>query len=143
MKNTTAFKAVIAMLLLSTTFAATAQSIPENELKTNVSSIDKSVEKLQNLEPIYYSFNTQKLSHLKLTESPQYGFKLESAKNNFPNLIKTNNKSYTAGKNHIKNATYQELETENLIPVLVAAIQEQQIAIKALQEEVERLKSKK
>lgn len=143
MKSTTAFKAVAAMLLLATTFAATAQSIQENDLKTNVAPIVKPVEKLQNLEPIYYSFNTEKLSHLKLNKSPQYGFKLQSAKDNFPDLIRTNNKSYTAGKNYIKNATYQDLETESLIPVLVAAIQEQQIAIKELQKEIEQLKSKK
>ncbi|HET8828550.1 MAG TPA: tail fiber domain-containing protein [Pelobium sp.] len=143
MKNTIAFKALVAMLLTSTAFFATAQTIQENELKTNVSSIEKPVEKLQNLEPIYYSFNTDKLSHLKLTNAPQYGFKLQSAKTSFPDLIRTNNKSYTAGKNHIRNATYQDLETENLIPVLVAAIQEQQIAIEALKKEVAELKSKK
>src|SRR5688572_27782657 len=99
MKNASAFKAVAVMLLASTAFASTAQTIQENDLKKNVSSIEKPVEKLQNLEPIYYSFNTEKLSHLKLTNNPQYGFKLQSAKDHFPELIKTNNKSYTAGKN--------------------------------------------
>lgn len=143
MKNTFAFKAVVVILLASTGFAAIAQTINENDLKTKISSIQKPIEKLRNLEPIYYSFNTEKLAHLKLTNTPQYGFKLESAKQTFPTLIKTKGKSYTAGKNNSRNATFQDVDHENLVPVLVAAIQEQQKAIDELRNELKLLKASK
>lgn len=143
MKNPIAFKAVVVMLLATIAVSTKAQNIAENDLKTNVSAIEKSIEKLQNLKPVYYSFNTEKFAQLKLAKSPQYGFKLQSIKDTFPDLLKTSTASYSAGKNHIKTATYQDVRTEKLIPVLVAAIQEQQNAIEALKQEIEMLKSKK
>lgn len=133
--------AVVLLLVVASTVSA--QSISENDLKTNVLSIEKSVEKLQNLEPIYYSFNHDKFPHLQLAKRPQYGFKLASVQSNFPTIIKTNNKSYNGGKNYIKNATFLDIETESLIPVLVAAIQEQQIAIEQLKKEIKSLKSER
>ena len=142
MKSITTFNGTVAILLFLTTLSANAQSIPEKDLKTNISAIEKPIEKLQQLEPIYYSFNTDKLVHLKLATSSQYGFKLQSAQATFPSLIKTENKSYSAGKNNIKNATYQELDTKHLIPVLVAALQEQQKSIEALKKEIALLKQK-
>lgn len=143
MKNISTVKITVAMLLLTASFSAKAQSIKEADLKINVLAIEKPVEQLQQLEPIYYSFDTVKFPHLKLANSPQYGFRLQSAKSVFPDLIRANNKRYSAGKNRFKNATYQEIDNEHLVPILVAAIQEQQDAIKELRKEIERLKSEK
>lgn len=132
-----------AILLLTITLTVSAQNIQENTLKTNIVSIDNPLEKIQSLEPINYSHNTKKLSHLKLSDESQYGFKIESAKETFPTLIKTKGKSYYAGKNNSRNATFQDVDHENLVPVLVAAIQEQQKAIDQLKKEIEALKASK
>lgn len=89
-------------MLFKATFDVTAQTIQERVLKTNVSSIEKSVEK------IFNGYNTEELSNLKLTEISQYGCNLQSAKGSFSKLIKTNDKSYTTEK-----IPYQDIEYGN------------------------------
>jgi hypothetical protein len=51
-------------------------------------------------------------------------------------------KIYEAGKNNSKVASYNEVQTTDLIPVLVAAIKEQQAEIELLKKEVQLLKQR-
>lgn len=114
-----------------------AQQINEKELKVNVESISQPFTVLNNLEPITFNYNTDKFKTFQLPKSKQYGFTTEKAS---PEVIQTQSKSYKTGKNATKAFKYDEVNNENLIPVLVAAIKEQQAEIKALRKELENLK---
>ena len=133
---------IVLLIILNSSFAK-AQSVEENQIKTNIIAIEKPVEKLQSLEPIYYSYNAKDYGHLKLPKTPQYGFKVKSVEESFPSMIRLDTKTFTAGKNYLKNVSFKDVKNEELIPVLVAAIQEQQIAIEALKKELAELKAQK
>jgi|SRR5690606_2634793 len=119
-----------------------AQQVSEEELKINVAKISNSTEQLKSLEPVVYDYDTNKFKKLELPSGKQYGFLASNMKEVFPNMVQASSKVYLSGKNASKVARYNEVDTESLIPVLVAAIKEQQEQIEALKKEVEQLKSK-
>jgi hypothetical protein len=132
--------AMVAVLLSASALNVNAQKIQEQELKTNVAEISNPLRQLINLKPVTFQFDTSKFNHLKLPTGSQYGFIANEVKNEFPNIVKETGKVYTAGKNNSKVARYEEVQTESLIPVLVAAIKEQQIQIEQLKKELSQLK---
>jgi hypothetical protein len=67
-------------------------------------------------------------------------FLTEEFKKVLPHLVWHRSKSYTTGKNSSRAALLPEIDLERLVPVLVAAIQEQQQLINQLQEEMAEMK---
>lgn len=132
----------MALLLSSAMLSVNAQKIDEQELKVNVGKIANSTQHLQNLEPVTYNYDLNKYKHLKLPAGEQYGFLASNVQSEFPAMVYEASKSYEAGKNNSKIAKYNEVQIENLIPVLVAAIKEQQAEIEQLKKEVLLLKDK-
>ena len=127
---------------LASSYAASAQQVNEEELKINVTKIANSTEQLRNLEPIAFNYDTDKFKNLDLPAGDQYGFMASNVETTFPNLVQTSAKVYPVGKNAHKVAKYNQVDQESLIPMLVAAIKEQQEQIEALRKEVESLKAK-
>jgi hypothetical protein len=119
-----------------------AQKITDNELKVNIAEITNPITQLKELEPISFSYNVDKQKNLKLPLGSQYGFATKSVSTNFPSVVYETSKMYSAGKNQFKTAKYDEVNMEKLIPVLVAAINEQQAQIDVLKREIEALKKK-
>lgn len=141
--NYPSFKGAFAGLLLSAcAITASAQKINEQELKVNVGRISNSTQHLKNLEPVTFKYDVSKYKHLKLPAGEQYGFLASNVQPEFPAMVYEASKIYESGKNNSKTATYNEVQTENLIPVLVAAIKEQQAEIELLKQEVKLLKAK-
>ncbi|WP_316811933.1 tail fiber domain-containing protein [Pedobacter heparinus] len=141
--NYTLFKGtVIGLLLAAVSITANAQKINEQELKVNVGKISNSTQHLKNLEPVTYKYDVDKYKHLKLPAGEQYGFLASNVQPEFPAMVYEASKVYESGKNNSKVAKYNEVQTENLIPVLVAAIKEQQAEIELLKKEVQLLKQK-
>lgn len=137
------FKGTMVGLLLSAcAITASAQKINEQELKVNVGKISNSTEHLKNLEPVTFKYDVNKYKHLKLPAGEQYGFLASNVQPEFPAMVYEASKVYESGKNNSKVAKYNEVQTENLIPVLVAAIKEQQAEIELLKQEVKLLKAK-
>jgi len=128
--------------LMTCTLVANAQKIEEQELKVNVGKITNSTQHLKNLEPVTFQYDVSKYKHLKLPAGEQYGFLASNVQPEFPNLVYEASKIYTAGKNTTKTARYSEVQTENLIPVLVAAMKEQQAEIELLRRELNQLKAR-
>jgi hypothetical protein len=122
--------------------SASAQKIEEKDLKVNIASITNPVERLAALQPIKFNYNLDKYSKVDFPSNAQYGFETNSVSQKFPELIKSNAKSYPAGKNQFKYISFDDVDEVSLIPVLVAAIKEQQQQIDALKAEVEKLKAK-
>ena len=117
-----------------------AQKIEDQKLKTNVSVISGAISYVKKLEPIKFNYDVQKFKHLQLPQETQYGFTINSVDTSFPSIVKETAKMYPAGKNSMRIALYDEVNTGNLIPVLVAAIKEQQVEIENLKKELGRLK---
>ncbi|TCC96990.1 tail fiber domain-containing protein [Pedobacter hiemivivus] len=134
--------AFMALLLSASTLTVSAQKIDEQELKVSVGKISNSTQHLKNLEPVTFKYDVNKYKHLKLPAGEQYGFLASNVQPEFPAMVYEASKVYESGKNNSKVAKYNEVQTADLIPVLVAAIKEQQAEIELLKNEVKLLKAK-
>ncbi|GGH24532.1 tail fiber domain-containing protein [Sphingobacterium alkalisoli] len=129
-------------LTFGTCIIVNAQQLDEQELKINVDKISNSTERIKVLEPVTFVYNTDKYKKLNLPSGNQYGFLASNVGGVFPDMVQESSQFYTAGKNTSKVAKYEEVNSNDLIPLLVAALKEQQAQIEALQQEVNNLKSK-
>jgi hypothetical protein len=130
---------LFAMVLL--TAGTYAQNIPDTEIKKNISGINNPLQNIIRLEPKAFEYNKDKFKDLKLPGGRQYGFVTEEVQSVFPELVSTRSYSYMAGKNLFRTAKIKSLDTESLIPILVASIKEQQQEIEKLKTEIQALKN--
>jgi hypothetical protein len=130
---------LFAMVLL--TAGTYAQNIPDTEIKKNISGINNPLQSIIRLEPKAFEYNKDKFKDLKLPGGRQYGFVTEEVQSVFPELVSTRSYSYMAGKNLFRTAKIKSLDTESLIPILVASIKEQQQEIEKLKIEIQALKN--
>ncbi|WGQ09941.1 tail fiber domain-containing protein [Pedobacter gandavensis] len=134
--------AVFGLVLTASAMGASAQKINEKELKVNVDKISTATQQLKNLEPVTFNYDTKKFNYLELPTGGQYGFLVSNVLPEFPQMVTEVSKQYNAGKNDSKVVKYNEVQSEHLIPVLVAAIKEQQAEIELLKKELHLLKEK-
>lgn len=120
-----------------------AQQLSEQDIKVNVTEISNSTSKLMQLKPVSFEYDLKKFPQLKLTSGRKYGFLSADLGTDFPELLMQTVRSYESGKNNFKTLTYTEVNQENLIPLLVATVKEQQEAIDLLKKELDILKDKK
>ena len=122
-------------------YAAHAQHvIPDHKIKTNVSTLNNSLEYISQLEPKRFEYNTHLYKHLKLPTGKFYGFLSEDFQRVMPHLVSHEVKLFSTGKNSQQTAYIPTVDMEKLIPVLVGAIKEQQNMIQQLQAEIMALK---
>lgn len=117
-----------------------AQDISDTEVKKNISAMEDQLQKLMQLQPKNYEYNVNNFKYLKLQKGKQYGFIAEEVEAVFPELVKEKAVSYMYGKNVYRNATIKVVDEDRLIPVLVAALKEQQGEIEKLKAELQDLK---
>lgn len=134
--------AALGLVLTASAMSVNAQKINEKELKVNVDKISTATQQLKNLEPVTFNYDTKKFNYLELPTGGQYGFLVSNVLPEFPQMVTEVSKQYNAGKNDSKVVKYNEVQSENLIPVLVAAIKEQQAEIELLKKELNLLKEK-
>jgi hypothetical protein len=121
---------------------AIGQEINDSNIKKNVATIDQPLSKLAQLQPKTFEYAKNNYNGLNLPKGKQYGFMAENVEDVFPNMVQYQNYSYSIGKNMFRTAKVKNVDTESLIPVLVAAMQEMQGEIDKLKAEVEQLKKK-
>ncbi|MET0394720.1 MAG: tail fiber domain-containing protein [Chitinophagaceae bacterium] len=117
-----------------------AQDLADNNIKKNIQPIDSPLSQIVSLRPASFEYNTTGFKHLKLSGGVHYGFITEEFQQVFPELVYKKRHSYMAGKNSYRQVVTGNVNMEELIPVLVAAIQEQQTQIDQLKAEIETLK---
>ncbi|MBX2924286.1 MAG: tail fiber domain-containing protein [Chitinophagaceae bacterium] len=122
------------------THIVNAQDIPDTEVKKNIAAMEDQLQKLMQLQPKKYEYNINSFKYLKLQKGKQYGFIAEEVEAVFPELVKEKTISYMYGKNAYRNATIKVVDEDRLIPVLVAALKEQQGEIEKLKSELQDLK---
>ncbi len=132
----------MAFLMLIGLSKTNAQQLNEQELKVNIQDIRNSIEQLKQLTPVTFDYDIQKFSKLNLPQGNQYGFLASEVKSLLPGITRESSQVYSPGKNTTKVAKYDSVNSESLIPLLVAAIKEQQQQIESLQKELDALKEK-
>jgi len=132
---------LVAAILFSSTniFAQEAESAG---LKKNIQPLNSALQRIVQLKPSVYEFDTNKYSHLKLPHGKKYGFLAEDVQGVFPELVSSKYVPYAYGKNSQRNAMLKTVDEASLIPLLVASIQEQQQQIQELRQALEDLKRK-
>jgi Chaperone of endosialidase len=142
MRNTyIKFKPVSLLLLfILSFFFSRSQDIADATIKKNISAIVDPLQKLIQLSPKSFEYDHKAYKHLKLQPGTQYGFIAEDLQAIFPSLVKERSVSYMFGKNAYRQTKIKVIDEASLIPVLVAAIKEQQIAIENLKTEIQGLK---
>lgn len=143
MKYTLIFKGALPVIMLAfASLSVSAQKINEQQLKLNVSKIANPLQQLQNLEPVIYNYNQDQYKALKLPTGDQYGFLASNLQSQYPAMVYEASKMYNSGKNNCKVAKYDEVRSQDLIPVLVAAVKAQQAEIESLKKELILLKER-
>ena len=136
-------KLYILIALLAVAPFIQAQSLADKELKVEVNKIEHSTLKLKKLQPITFKYNLDKYKYLKLPKGDQYGFLAENVAQVFPAMVYESSVIHHPSKGDTKVAKYTAINNEDLIPVLVEAIKEQQEQIDALRKEITALKGNK
>ena len=137
MKQTTQ---LITCLFISA--AVYSQNLNDSEIKKNITAIENPLEKLVQLQPKTFEYNTEQYKHLKLQHGRKFGFVAEDFQHIFPDMVMEKSVSYMFGKNVYRNSTIKTINEQSLIPLLVAAIKDQQLQIDKLTTELEVLKNK-
>jgi len=144
MKLNIRFKGITALLILiAVTCDVKAQQINEQDLKVKITDINSPTARLMTLKPVTFQYDNKKFGFLKLPAGSQFGFMAANVQPVFPELVEKNFAVYPLGKNNTTSVSYEEVDHNKLIPVLVAAIQEQQEEINLLKIEIEQLRDKK
>ncbi|HMI01739.1 MAG TPA: hypothetical protein VK541_04610 [Pedobacter sp.] len=130
------------LLLFACALTANAQKIDEKELKVEVQKVSGTTQQLVALEPVKFRYDIKKYKHLNLPEGNQYGFLSSNVQTALPDLVYETFKQIPAGKNNTKTASYDEVDSKELIPLLVGAVKEQQAEIENLKREISILKQK-
>ena len=133
----------IAILLLVAGTHAIAQNITDHELKKSATPIANSLSYITKLQPVSYQFNRTAYKQLNLPGGTHYGFIADDLKQVLPGAITSDSKWFTAGKNNQRVLTFNKVDVDELVPLLVGAIKEQQTEIEKLKIEIQQLKSRK
>lgn len=144
MKTYKNIKIVLTLLVIfSLSGPAFGQQVPDAALKKNIKPLENALAAVQKLEPKRFEYNQKEYGKLKLPAGQQYGFLAEDVQRVLPELLSNKSESYMVGKNKYQTTTRQETDLVSLIPLLVAAIQEQQQEIERLQKQVQSMSSLK
>lgn len=115
-------------------------------LKSNVQPLGSVLSKLNKLETANYNFRTAEYPNLYLPSDLQTGFMAGNLQEQFPNLVqdvtlpeKVHPKT---GKLISQSASIKVVNYMGMVPVLTAAIQEQQVQIESRDAEIAKLNSK-
>ncbi len=134
---------LLAAICIFSGTAAFSQTVSDEELKKNVQPLTSALNRLVQLKPSVYEFETSKFKHLNLSQGKKFGFLTDNVEAVFPELITQKKVSYMFAKNGYRNTTYKAVDEASLIPLLVASIKEQQQQIAELKAAVEELKKAK
>ncbi|PWT96203.1 MAG: DNA topoisomerase IV [Bacteroidetes bacterium] len=127
-------------IILFFSFTSFGQVIPDSVLRKKVNEIQDPLERLLTLEPQIYQYNTSRWKDFRLPGGNLYGFQPENVEKAFPELVSYQNHNYRAGKNLTKTAVIKTVDTESLIPILVASVKQLQNELEKMRMELQLLK---
>lgn len=134
-------KMALAFILMALTHTIYAQNVSDKDIKTNITGIGNALEKLKQLEPIAYEYHTEKYKPLLLEKGKKYGFIAEEFQNVFPEMVYNRHIPQIMSKHQHRDLSVKKIDTESLIPVLVASINELQAEVEKLKKELRDIKA--
>ncbi|MBL0051490.1 MAG: tail fiber domain-containing protein [Bacteroidetes bacterium] len=103
----------------------------DEKLKSDIKPIETALDKLSRVQTSTYTFKTREFAQLDLPEGNQIGFVAENMEKVFPELVKeSRSPRIVKGRDHQivrESATFKAVNYEGIIPVVVAAINEQSL----------------
>ncbi len=132
-----------------------------SKLKQNAENLKGAMTILQQLKPKTYQYKTEEYKSMNLPEGQRYGLMAEELEAVLPQLVKdtdtqlhdwdTYYKAQEAAKaadepmltkpELIKEVEFKAVNYTELIPIMIAAMQEQQATIEAMQQQIDALKA--
>lgn len=116
----------------------------DRNLKTNIQAQSGMLNKVMSLKTYTYEFNKEANPQLGLAEGTQHGFLAQELETVFPEMVTDVQHTEYNKTNPDENNTvnFKGVKYEQMIPVLTAAMQEQQTLIEQQQTEIEALKAR-
>lgn len=99
----------------------------DSRYKTNIKSLNQSLDKVLALEGVNYTWNQEKFPHMGFSSDKQIGLIAQDVEKVFPELVETDEQGY------------KSVDYVSLTAVLIEAIKEQQETINTLAEKVNRI----
>lgn len=114
----------------------TGSYLPSDEkLKENIQPIENSLDKIMQLDVMTYHYKTSEFPEMNLPTDRQNGFIAQNLENVFPELVKFNPEKME------QPVDFKAVNYVGLIPVLTAAMQEQQALIEKMQTKINELEN--
>lgn len=121
----------------------------DRKLKSDIQPLNNALQLINALKPSTYLYKTSEYGSMQLPEGKQYGLIADEVKQVFPTLVKQavqpakyENDDYRSGKILTDEVSFEAVNYTALVPVLIAAIQEQQAMIEAQQQRIAELEAK-
>ncbi|MCO6482677.1 MAG: tail fiber domain-containing protein, partial [Flavobacteriales bacterium] len=111
----------------------------DENLKTNIQDISQAMPIIGQLRPVTYQFNTDVVPQLNLPVGGQFGFIAQEVGEILPELVGETmiiGRIDSLGNTVVQDRTVKTLNYVGLIPILVAAVKEQQATIAQLQDQI-------
>ena len=127
-----------------TAFTSVAWTVSDEKLKDNIQPLSGALDNLMKLKPKSYTFKTQEYPSMYLAEGQQMGLIAQDVEQIYPNLVGLNHHPEQRddnGKIISAGIDYKGMNYTGLIPVTIAAIQEQQGKITAQQDTITKQQS--
>jgi hypothetical protein len=122
----------------------TGTYLPSDEkLKKNIENEASMLEKLMQLRPVSYQYKSEELKYIHLPNKLQHGFVAQELQQVFPEAVKQIQHPVFEGSKLVRTEDIVAVNYQSLIPVLIKAVQEQQVVIEDLKKQVNELSSKK
>jgi len=130
------------LFLIALFFSSTlhAQAVRDSDIKKNIQPLSQPVETIAQLQPRVYQYDQSGYKHLNLPAGTRYGFIAEDVQKVIPGMVSYKKVSYMKGKNLFQSTTVPYINMENLVPLLVASVQELQETIDKMNSEMQELK---
>jgi len=126
---------------IAISFISQAQNSNDSNYITTDGNIESPLQRILLLQPVQFEYTREAPSVLKFPKGLQYGISTSSIANQFPTLNYNRAFKVMQGKNRYVQQSYTEVNLEGLVPVLVAAIQEQQQQIEEISRQLEALRT--
>jgi hypothetical protein len=121
----------------------------DRKLKNDIRPLDHAIQLIQSLKPSIYTYKTEEFHHMQLPQGQQYGLIADEVKQVFPDMVKKavqpamyENDDDRSGRMLADEVTFDAVNYTAMIPVLIAAMQEQQAMIDAQQKKIAELEAR-
>ncbi|MEO1450075.1 MAG: tail fiber domain-containing protein [Bacteroidota bacterium] len=117
-------------------YTGTFGQVSDRQLKKNIESIESALNTVMSLRPTSYTYRQDEFEGMSLPQGLSYGFIAQEVEEVMPELVMEITHPFEAEEEGapLRFETFKGLKYTELIPVLTAAIQEQQEVIQAQQE---------